>query len=181
MAYAAGWLAAGVVAVVFGSVSVSMLSNRVTGSRPAPLNADEVRQQLIDAEATTTTTTVLDSSPTTLAQPAPPPPPPTSTTVPSPPRARPPAPATTTTVAPAHQEAPAELRSYTLVGGTVTLRFSASGVTVEVATPNPGFAVDVEPTHENGVRVELESEDHHSQVEGWWDGGPRDEVQEDSD
>ncbi len=56
VAFAAGWLAAGVVAVVLGSVSVSMLSNNVTGSRPAPLNADEVRRQLIDAEATSTTT-----------------------------------------------------------------------------------------------------------------------------
>lgn len=175
MAYAAGWFAAGVLAVLLGSVSVSMVGHRVTGSRPAPLNASEVRHEL---EVGTVTSTTVPLVPTTA------PPPPTTTTTASPtapPPSRPVTSTTMTTVATTHRTEPAELRTYTLVGGTVTLRFAASGVTVEVATPNPGFALDVELAHDTGVRVELESDEHRSRVEGWWDGGPRDEVHEEDD
>lgn len=173
MAFTAGWFAAGVAAVLLGSVSVSMVGNRVTGSRPAPLSAADVRHQLDVTEATSTT--VATSTTTTTA-----PPPPPTTATPAAPASRPPSPTTTAPV-PTTREVPAELRTYTLVGGTVTLRFTASRVTVEVATPNPGFALDIEPTHTNGVRVELEGEDHRSRVEGWWDDGPRDEVHEEGD
>lgn len=69
-----------------------------------------------------------------------------------------------------------ETRTYALVGGTVSLRFEPSGVTVAFANPAGGFDVEVEEEHGNGVRVEFESESHRSRVTGWWDGGPRDEV-----
>ena len=65
------------------------------------------------------------------------------------------------------------------MGGTATLRFCPAGVTVVVATPAPGFTVDISETHGGGVRVEFESDDHRSRLEGWWDGGPQDEVGED--
>jgi hypothetical protein len=58
------------------------------------------------------------------------------------------------------------------------LRFAPTGVTVVVASPNAGYAVDVEGTHGNGVRVEFRSEEHRSRVEGWWDGGPQDDTEE---
>ena len=64
-------------------------------------------------------------------------------------------------------------RSYDLVGGTATLRFSPSGVTVVVATPGAGFTVDIGESHGGGARVEFESDDHRSRLDGWWDGGPR--------
>ena len=73
------------------------------------------------------------------------------------------------------------MRTYNLVGGTAALRFSPSGVTVEYATPKAGFTVEVEPENVNGVKVEFESADHKSRVDGWWDNGPRDRVREDSE
>lgn len=83
------------------------------------------------------------------------------------------APPATTTPPPA-----GETRTYAMVGGTVSLRFEASGVTVAFANPAAGFEVEVEPDHGNGVKVEFDSETHRSRVTGWWEGGPRDEVEE---
>ena len=48
-----------------------------------------------------------------------------------------------------------------------------------VATPAAGFTVDIGESHDGGARVEFESDDHRSRVDGWWDGGPQDEVRED--
>ena len=61
----------------------------------------------------------------------------------------------------------------------MSLRFGADWVTVAWANPKPGFEVDVEPEHGNGVQVRFESDDHRSRVTGWWADGPRDEVRED--
>ena len=66
-----------------------------------------------------------------------------------------------------------------MVGGTATLRFSATGVTVVAAAPKPASRWTASSTHGNGVRVEFESDDHRSRVDAWWDGGPQDEVRED--
>ena len=152
---------------------MSTVSEQLTGSRshPAPLSAEEIRDELAAAPAptttaappvaTSTTTTPQVGSGTTVTTIPP------GTTVPV-------APTTTVPVA-----APAPVtRSYDLVGGNATLRFSAAGVTVVVATPAPGFTVDVGESHDGGVRVEFEGEDHRSRLDGWWDGGPQDEVRE---
>ena len=48
-----------------------------------------------------------------------------------------------------------------------------------MATPKPGFTVDIGDSHDGGVRVEFENDDHRSRLDGWWDGGPQDEVRED--
>lgn len=161
-----GWLAAGAAAVGAASAGVAMVSDQVTESRPAPLNAAEVAQELAEQpsttaapSSTTTETTPTSSPPTTAVGP----------------------PAPTTTVPPPPTTAPAIVRTYSLVGGTATLRFSAAGVTVVTATPNAGFDVEVEPEHGNGVKVEFERQGHKSRVSGWWDGGPRDEVREEAD
>ena len=71
-------------------------------------------------------------------------------------------------------------RTYNLVGGSATLRFTPSGVSVVLADPKPGFSADVDDDG-GRVRIRFESDSHRSQVEGWWDGGPRDEVREDGD
>jgi cytoskeletal protein RodZ len=155
------WLVAGVLAVALATAAVSRVGNEVTGSRPSPLSAGEVQQELTAASTTTTT------SSTTTAPPVSPPTTGGSTTTTLA------APATTASVA-----APTETRTYALVGGTATLRFSPQGVTVVTATPNPGFSVDVEPEHGNGVKVEFESDAHESRVDGWWDGGPVERVSE---
>ena len=188
--YVAACFAVGVAAIALASIGVSMVGRQVTADRPSPLSADEVRSELAagDGRSTTSTTSatapvVPAPSPTVPAGGVEPadrgdgsdpssPAEPGVTALPGP---APAPPSATTTTAPAPA---AETRSYTLVGGSATLRFSASGVTVVSATPNPGFAVETEPTHGAGVRVRFRSDSHESQVEGWWEGGPRDEVQE---
>ena len=156
------WLVAGVLAVALASAAVSRVGNEVTGSRPSPLSAGEVQQELTAASTTSSTSSMTSappetSTPTTSGSTT------TSAAVP------------TTTGA---TDPRAETRTYALVGGTATLRFTPQGVTVVTATPNPGFSVDVEPENVNGVKVEFESDAHESRVDGWWDGGPVERVSE---
>lgn len=164
--YVAVWLIAGATAVTLASVAVSTVGNQVTGSRPSPFSADEVRAELAGGDETTTTAPP-DGTATTL------PPVATSTTAGGSPTTAPHVP--TTTTAPAM---PAEIRTYNLIGGTATLRFEPSGVTVQEATPKPGYSVEIEPDESNGWQVTFDSESHRSRVEGWWAGGPQDEVDE---
>lgn len=158
------------------TAAVSLVGRQVTGSRPAPLSAEEVAQEVAAQPPTSTTlgpatttgpdgsegtgTTLDGTTPTTA---------PTATTAPPPIATTPPPPAVS------------ETRTYTLVGGTATISFSTAGARVVTATPNAGFEVDVEPEHGNGVKVEFESEGHRSRVSAWWDGGARDDVREEPD
>ncbi len=177
VALVVGWLLAGVGAVALASMAVGAVGDQLTGpDRPAALSASDVRAEL---DAAATTTTVAPAS--------------TSTTVPPGPDAtvddhgqdgvtdaseRPTA--TTSATRPPPPTIPASTKTFTVVGGSVVLRFSPAGVTVVTATPNPGFRVDVEPEHGNGVRVEFESPDHRSRVSGWWDGTARSDTREDT-
>lgn len=180
--FAAAWVAAAAVAVAVAWQGVGIVTSQVTDDRPAALASGEVRQLAEGARTTTTvpapavpvTTAPSVSFPgatTTALPPAPATVPLTTTTAPA--TATAPTPATTTTVPVA-----AETRTYNVVGGSVSLRFAPTGVTVVWATPNSGFEVDVEPENTNGVRVRFESDAHRSRVDGWWDGGPRDDVRE---
>ncbi len=179
----AAWFGAGVLAVTAASIGVSMVGQQVTGDRPAPLSATEVREELAaaaaGAEPSTTTSVPLEPAPTSVPpgsvveEPAAPA---TTPTVPAPP---PPAASPTATSTPPPPSPSAETRTSTLVGGTATLRFTAAGVTVVTATPKAGFSVEVEPEHGNGVQVEFRSDDHRSRVDGWWADGPLDDVRED--
>jgi hypothetical protein len=72
----------------------------------------------------------------------------------------------------------AELRTYQLEGGTVTISFSAESVSVVQATPRNGFSRDVEPEG-SGIKVEFRSDTHRSRLDAWWDGGPQERVRED--
>lgn len=162
----AAWLAGGVLAVVLATAAVGRVGNQVTGDRPAPLSATDVREELAAEAATTTSTapTTTDTAPTTSALP---------------PVTTPPA-TTPTGPAPADTAAADETRTYPLVGGTATLRFSPAGVTVVSANPNPGFSVEIEPEG-TGLEVTFRSATHRSKVEARWDGGPQDSVEEESD
>jgi hypothetical protein len=167
------WLAAGAAATTVAWWGVSTVSEQLAGSNshPAPLSAEDIREELAAAPTATSTTVVpapatSTSTSSTLPTTA-------TTTVTSPP------PVTTVPATTTVPTAPQPVtRSYDLVGGSATLRFSPTGVTVVVATPAPGFTVDVTGSHSSGVRVEFEGDDHRSRVEGWWDDGPRDEVRE---
>ncbi len=176
----AAWFAAGVALVLLASAAVAVVSRQVTDSRPAPLSADDVREELATArdagEPSDATSTTAATVPTTTAT--------TATTTPgssgtpgTSPTTTPGSGSTTSTTA-TPPVAPTS-KTYALDGGTATLRFSSAGVTVVAATPKAGFSVDVGETHGNGVRVEFESDDHRSRVDAWWEGGPRDEVRED--
>jgi cytoskeletal protein RodZ len=165
------WLVGGLAAVSLASAAVSRVGNEVTGDRPSPLSAEEVAAELA-AESTTTTEPdggTPSTSPTSE----------TATSAPTPTTVAPPP--STVAPPPPTSAAEGELRTYALVGGTATLRFTPAGVTVVTANPNPGYKVEVEPAYGNGVEVSFETDHHKSKVEGWWDGGPRDQVDEEAD
>jgi hypothetical protein len=172
--YLAAWFAAGVTAVLLAGAGLGLVGRQVTGSRPAPLSAEQVRDELAAAEATSTTTssTTAPSTTTTTGS--------TTSTSVEPPTDGGPAGSSTTTTAPVVAPAPTT-RSYDLVGGTVTVRFSAAGVTLVGATPKAGFSFEKGESHSGGLRVEFEGEDHKSRLDAWWDGGPQDEVREEAD
>jgi cytoskeletal protein RodZ len=182
------WVVAATVAVAVASWGVALVGRSVTEDRPAALASAEVEERLSEVAATvpsassTTTAPPVAETPTTVAGPdgstgtvpvtTTPGPAPTTTIAPA---RTPPPPAT---VAPAAPAQAAETRTYTLVGGTASLRFEPTGVTVVFANPAQGFDVEIEPEHGNGVRVEFESDDHESRLDGWWDGGPQDRKEE---
>ena len=188
--YGLGWLAAATVAVLLAWQGVGRVGTNVTDRHAAPLTAEQARQQL---ERATATATVLEPGGTpaggpsgatgTTATTRP-----RATTASTAPRSQAPTPSTTAVTAPASSAtststAPpsgaTETRTYNLVGGSATLRFSPSGVTVVLADPKPGFSADVDEGSGGRVRIRFESDSHRSQVEAWWDGGPRDDVRED--
>lgn len=173
------WVVAAAVAVAVASWGVALVGRSVTEDRPAALASAEVEERLSEVASTAPPST---SASTTSAPPGQ-----TTTTAAgttgTAPVATTPGPSPTTTVAPTPAPPPApspapETRTYTLVGGTASLRFEPSGVTVVFANPAQGFDVEIEPEHGNGVRVEFESNGHESRLEGWWDGGPRDRQEE---
>jgi hypothetical protein len=172
VSYGVAWAAAAVVATAVAWQGVALVGDEVTASRPAPLGTSEIA-----SAPTTSTAAAPGSTTTTTTAPSPPATDPTGATPPpTPPPSAGPVGASPTTPAPA----PSETRSYALVGGDASLRFSPSGVTVLFATPRAGFTVEVSGSHGNGVRVRFDGDEHRSDVEGWWDGGPAEEVREDS-
>lgn len=181
--FALAWLLAAGVAVTAAWQGVAIVGNQVTEDRPRSLSAREVREAL-DASGSRSDRDGAGESPgdgTTALPPSPedePDPvttPRQSTTVPPTATTAPPS---TTAPSPSTTAAPAETRTYRLTGGSVALQFSPASVTVLWANPNPGFDVEREPEHGNGVKVEFESDTHESRVDGWWAGGPQDRTRE---
>lgn len=188
LAFVAAWFVAAAVALAVAWQGVAIVTDQVTEQRPAPLSAGEIKAagkseaaspssmpassvptpspSSVPTQAAAPSTTVRPSSPTTTVRAEDRTPTSSVATVPS----------TTTTTASA--PASSVTRTYTLVGGSASLKFSPSGVTVNWANPNPGFDVKVEPENGNGVKVEFESSSHRSRVDGWWADGPQDRVRE---
>ncbi|MCU1484819.1 MAG: hypothetical protein JWN67_1565 [Actinomycetia bacterium] len=135
---AATWLATTVLATFVVSLGVHVVTSEVTTRRPAPL-------ALVRAAATTTTTSTT-VAPTT-----------TSTTVP---------PATTSTVRrPTTTTAvPATVRTANGRGGSVSVRFTRTSVSLVVATPSPGYAVSVFDDGPRSVSVVFRTDDHVTRV-----------------
>ena len=70
-----------------------------------------------------------------------------------------------------------ESMTFTLSGGTATVRFSPTDVAVVSAVPVAGFETDVD-SDDGRTRVEFESDTHRSRLEVWWEGVPRHSIQE---
>lgn len=177
---ALGWLAATAVAVAVAYAGVSAVAGGVVDPLPATLGLQGVATSSevapspspVPSDAGAATPPADDGSPG-VAPTAPATAPPTG--------GSPPAPPTTATPDP-QPEAPAdEVRTYSLVGGTATLRFTPGAVVVVSAHPNPGFTQEVEGDGTAEVTVQFESEHHRSRLRGSWEGGPRDRVEEDDD
>ena len=135
-------------------------------------------------EPTATSIPPEPTAPTAEPTPIPPTPEPTATAIPPtpeptataiPPTPIPPTPEPTATV-----ELAAQVVTFNLIGGTTAISFSAAGVEVLWATPNPNFEVEIQPGSDN-VRVQFESDDHRSRIDAWWSDGPRNEIDEDDD
>jgi hypothetical protein len=188
-----GWLAATLVAVGVAWGGVQMVSGRVvrplpltaltTSPGPSPTVGSETPRPSPSSPSPTRTAEPGDSaSPSPLTGPS---------ETSAPPTSAPPATpdGTGTTTAPTSpvsspEQTPAaepEVRSYELVGGSVTLRFEPGAVTIVKAVPRSGFRLKMEGSGSNEATVEFEGEEHHSKVKGWWENGPRDRVEEDAE
>lgn len=181
--FVTAWVVAAAVALGVAWQGVGIVGQQVTQSRPAPLTAREIQQRVnaptgaAPADTTTTTTAPPGGPSTTVTTAA------ASTRSTTQPTVRPQASTTTTiprTTTTTRPPAPAVTRTYSVTGGSASLRFTESGVTVLWANPNAGYDVHVENENGNGVRVEFDNSSHRSRIDGWWDGGPQDRVREDS-
>lgn len=145
------WAVAAVVAAVVAWQGVGLVGDQVTDDRPATLSAAEVEARL----AGTATPTGDGGTPTTSA--------PTATTS-APPTSVP-------AVTPVH-------RPYTVTGGTAVLSFSPEGVSPVSAVPSTGYTVRSTPHDSGGWRIEFEGPAGRSRIDAWWDGGPRESVED---
>ena len=123
----------------------------------APITSTTTARPTSSTAPPSTTTTAPPTTPSTTTTP-------TTTTPPT----------TTTTTAPQTQTL-----TFHLVGGSTSIAFSPAGATVLWASPNPGFAVDID--HGAESRVEFESDGHKTRIDAWWSGGPQHEIREDAD
>ena len=166
VAFVALWFVAGAAAATVAWLGVSVVSEQLagSGSHPDPLSAEEIRAEVATEPTTTTIAGTAPPSSTTTTAPAPPP---TPTTTRSP--------GTTTAPAHDHHDRPGSRVDDQVLRSGGRRRDAAvlpDGVTVVVASPAVGFTVDIGESHDGGARVEFESDDHRSRVDGWWDGGP---------
>lgn len=191
----AGWVAATAAAVAIAHAGVSAVAGRVVEPLPPAVGLGGPSTDGTDG------TDVTTSSPSPSAARSSPDPgpgddtdrtPPEPTTAPgSPDLPRSVAPSPQATAGPTPSPTPAasstpppasaaEVRSYALVGGTVTLRYDSGRVTVVAAEPAQGFSMEVEGDGTDRVVVEFESDGHRSRLRGEWDeDGPEDRVEED--
>lgn len=183
-----GWMlvtltAIGVTSAAVGSVRANVtdsasLAFRVQGDEPAP-----ERDIQATFDSVTSSTTVADPdletfNPTTSSTEAAETEPPVSTTTvkvttaPSQPATTnppPPASSTTTTTTPNSKTV---VKTYTVVGGTVTVEGSKDRVTLLGAVPKPGFsAKEEERSDPQKVVVKFESSSHTSKIVIEWRNG----------
>lgn len=176
--YVLVWLAVTTTAVLVAAAAVGSVRDHVTESPAAMVPIAATTTSLANpvtptmgpdpAPTTSVPAPVTSSTTTTVAPP--------STTMPnaSTTTTRPPPPATTTTTTPppTTTNPPAtEIRSYDLVGGSVTVEVGGNTVRLAGASPKAGFSMDVENSGPEKVEVEFKSEHHESHFSGQFDNG----------
>ncbi len=159
------WLLGTAAAVVVAWSAVQVIASQVVERRPEPLSAQAVQK----LEATPTTSPSPESVPES--------PRPASTAPPaSPPSGSPPV----TTTAPPNGGAgstpnPSAVRSsrtFTLQGGTASVSCQNNQISLNWATPNAGFQVELDWHDSNSVlEVRFRSDTHESRLESWCSGG----------
>jgi len=162
---AALWLATTVTATFMAWVGVRSVVAAAVPPRTQPLSAAEIR-------SATPAPNLGPTTPFGSLKPRPTPAPALST---------PPAPSLPTDqwypLADGHGGT-AYLRSFHMAGGDAALRFAADSVTVISATPNQGYAVEVRPKATNELVVNFRSDSHLSQIDAYWENGPRTHLSE---
>ena len=68
--------------------------------------------------------------------------------------------------------------TFDLDGGAVMISYTEDLVTVLWTRPNRGFRAGVDVEGPSSLRVRFDGENHTSEVRAWWDGGPRNEIEE---
>ena len=167
------WLVGTVLATVVVWLGVRVVDREVTALPPTLAAASPSTSTPVSAgpsTSTTSSTTVVSTeatgSSTTAVVGATP-----TTRRPSSPSA-PATPTTTTTTAPAAPppttapppSAPTN-RTFNGQGGSVTIRFTDTTVELVVATPESGYAVEVDDGGPDRVRVEFSGDDHVTRIE----------------
>jgi hypothetical protein len=181
IAYLLIWLAVTLTAVFIASAAVSSVRDQVTDTPtamlpPTTIAPDRTEQQIPDltqpaspayidgssspTTAAPTTTTSVPLQPTTTVP---------STTISSSPTPSP-APTTTTTTT-ATVPPTTEIRSYELVGGSVSVEIGDGTVRLAGASPKPGFTMEVESSGPEKVEVEFHNDEHRSKFSGKFEDG----------
>jgi len=180
--YALLWLAVTAAAVFVAAAAVGSVRDQVTDAPAAmaPMTTTTTTAPTVSsvtpvADTSTTTTTAGPLTTTTVAQ--------TTTTAPAATTTKPPSPPPTTTSTTSTTPPPAsEIRSYELVGGSVTVEIGSSTVQLAGASPKAGFRMEVEANGPNKVQVEFTSDHHESHFSGEFkDGRFVPEIEESGD
>ena len=163
MTYALVWLAVTTTAVFVAVAAVGSVRDQVTETPTAMVPTTTIDTSLADpalpvtepgSEPPTPAPTITPTFTTTTVVGS-------STTVPDVSTTTTPPPAPTTTGLPA-----TEIRSYELVGGSVTVEVGPNTVHLAGASPKAGFSMDVENSGPEKVEVEFKSESHESNFSG---------------
>jgi hypothetical protein len=153
------WVAATVAAIALAWAGVSLVADQVV----QPVRPSTVTEALA-ASPSPTPSPVVTPTPTTSATPSP---------------------GATPTATPSGSPADdgrgeAIVRTHQLVGGRVTIEYTADAVRILVpAEPADGFRAEVDRRGPTELRIEFTSETHRSRLDAWWDGGARFEIDED--
>ncbi len=177
------WLAVTAAAVLIASAAVSSVRDQVTDTPTAMLppttiaisSTEQLVADPVQPEKTTPTaaeepSTTTTSAPTTTTTVQPETPPTTNSSDPEPAETT-----TTTTTVPATTTTtsapPTEIRSYDLVGGSVSVEIGDGTVRLAGASPKPGFTMEVENSGPEKVEVEFHNDDHESHFTGKFEDG----------